>query len=355
MLLISSKFQQQKFHEYDAWFTVPRRPAVPAPLWTSRLPCSYSRPPPWWRWLRIPEPWPPSARPAPQTTSLQRKTRGMQSLLISSLFVCLFVWLFVCVILCLFLWLFDSLVVWFFVCLFEYLSVGLFVWVFVCWFVCLSICSLVCLFEYLSVGLFVWVFVRWFVCLSICSLVCLFEYLFVGLTLCLFVFFHLVWLFVCLFFFTLFDSVCLTLRLLVWLYTDRHWWFGPACVVPKGCMCLYRQTVVIWTNAYVHYAVYVSIQTDRDDMWTDCRLLRSPVLADPCWCTSSLRCRARVFPDKTSHCNNVTECSLTPVEYTRIVSTLECLYNRSKSKASLSERMRGVPAELTDKNPWNRQ
>ena len=147
------------FDAYDAWFTVPRRPAVPAPLWTSRLPCSYSRPPLWLSWQRIPEPWPPSARQAPQTTSLQRKTRGMQCLLISGLFVCLNVCLFVCVTVCLILCLFA----WFFVCLFD------------------------SLFDF---------------CLFVCLILCLF--------------------------------VCL-----VWVYTDRRWWFGLMLIWTLGGVCVY--------------------------------------------------------------------------------------------------------------------
>ena len=95
--------------------------------------------------------------------------------------VCLFVWMFVC----LFVWLF----VWFFVCLFDSL------------FVCL--CD--CLFD----PLFVCLFDSLFVCLILCLIFCLF----VCLILCLF---------------------CL-----LWVYTDRRWWFGLMLIRTLGGVCVY--------------------------------------------------------------------------------------------------------------------
>ena len=121
--------------------------------------------------------------------------------------VCLFAWcLFVCVILCLFVCLFVCVILCLFVCFFFF------------------VCLILCLCDSLFVCFFVCLFLWFFVCLILCLCDCLCDP-------CLFV-----WFFVC-----LFDSLFVWL---VWLYTDRRWWFGLMLMNTRRCMeMIYGLTV----------------------------------------------------------------------------------------------------------------
>ena len=105
-------------------------------------------------------------------------------------------------------------------------QVCLFVWMFVCLFVCVTVCLILCLFVWFFVCLSVWLFVWSFVCLFVWFFVCLFDSLFDFLFVCLF------------------DSLFVLFALSLYRQTVVIW--TNAYKNTRRCMCLYRQTEMIY-------------------------------------------------------------------------------------------------------------